>query len=144
MIGGNFYIVLMVVGPLVGVFGTIATQIFSARLQKRTTSGTVATSNASELWAENSRLVDRLGKEIDRLTADVDHVREELRRIRQERDNALGEAAAMKERVHELELELLRLKHGQAAAAVQTPTKVTVETPGPVTVNPTPAPGGSD
>lgn len=138
MIGiGNSYVVFMVLGPLLGVIGTLVGQFINAKIAKRTTSGTVETSNASELWQENSRLVDRLTKEIDRLTTDVDHVRDELRRIRAERDEALSAAAAMRERIHELELELQRLKYGQAAAAV---TTVKVET-GPAAV---PAEGAKD
>lgn len=120
MIGSNYYIVLMVLGPLLGVFGTMVTQRAQAAISKRTTAGTVQTSNAGELWQENARLVDRLTKEIDRITADVDHVREELRRMRVERDDALTASAGMRERIHELELELQRLKYGQAANAVTT------------------------
>lgn len=126
MIGlGNGYLVFMVIGPLLGVVGTLVTQFVNAKVAKRTTSGTVQTSNANELWTENARLIDRLTKEIDRLQADVDHVRDEMRRMRTERDEAIASAAAMRERIHELELELQRLKFGQAAAAI---TTVKVET----------------
>lgn len=138
--GGNSYIVLMVVGPLLGVVGTLAGQFVSATMARRTTSGTVETSNATELWTENARLIERLTKEVDRLAADLDHVREELRRMRGERDDALKDASAMRERVHELELELQRLKFGQAAAAV---TTVKVET-GPAAAPPPVETGGTD
>lgn len=147
MIGaGNSFYLFMIIGPLVGVFGTVATQFFAARLQKRTTAGTVATSNANELWQQAKWTIERQDKAIEALGKRIDELLETVRRLQADLDKEREKNEELVEKVHLQELELVRLRAGQAVAAAQTPapTKVTVETPGPVTVARPEPPAGSD
>lgn len=69
----SWYVVIpMIVAPIIGVIGTIFGGLLTYRANRRTAAGTVETSNASELWAENSRLIERLSKEVERLGQQVD------------------------------------------------------------------------
>lgn len=94
-----------VAGVAGGFVGAVAA-VLGFRLKRRLSSGTVETSTAHDLWMENSRLVDRLTKEIDQMRTDL-HLLSAERNV-------------LKDRVHELELEVVRLRFGHAAAAVMT------------------------
>lgn len=117
---GTWYLLPMILGPVVGVIGTVFGAFLTMKAQRRTTAGTVETSNAAELWAENSRIVERLSKEVERLERDVMELRNEVRELRTERDQAWIERDKTKVRLHEMEMELTRLRAGQAIQAAQT------------------------
>ena len=125
---GTWYLVPMILGPVVGVIGTVFGAFLANRAQKRTTSGTVETSNATELWTENNRIIDRLREDIDRLRKDVDDLRSEVASVRQERDQLMRENGDLRIKLHDLELEMVRLRAGQAIQAV---TTTTISTPKP-------------
>jgi predicted nuclease with TOPRIM domain len=80
----NFYLVMAIAGPLVGVFGTVFGGVMTYRASKRTSAGTVETSNASELWAENDRLMKRLTDQVDRLAKEVDRLTTENSRLNEQ------------------------------------------------------------
>ena len=71
MYGSSWFMVPLILGPVVGVIGTVFGGWMTYRAGRRVASGTVQTSNATELWQENSRLMDRLSKEVERLTFQV-------------------------------------------------------------------------
>ena len=71
MYGSSWFLLPLIIGPLVGVVGTVFGGWMSYRSTRRTAAGTVQTSNASELWSENARLIDRLSKEVERLGVQV-------------------------------------------------------------------------
>lgn len=128
--GLNFlYVLPMVISSLVGVVGVVFGGVMTYKANKRTSSGTVATSNAMELWAENSRLVDRLTKEIDRLTGDVDNLRQEVTKLRGERDDLRKENTNLRQKQHELEIEVIKLQSSQ----ITTKSFTTTETVGGTT-----------
>ena len=99
----NFFLVMAVAGPLVGVFGTVFGGVMTYRASRRTSAGTVETSNASELWAENDRLMKRLTDQVDRLAKEVDRLTTENSRLN-------AENRALNEQVKLLTLELQELK----------------------------------
>lgn len=119
MYGGSIWFILpLVIGPMVGVVGTTFGAWLTVRANRRTTSGSVETSNASELWTENNRIQDRLRADIDRLRKDVDDLRAEVVAVRLERDQLMRENSELRIKVHDLELEMVRLRTGQAMPAV--------------------------
>ncbi len=130
---GAWYILPMIITSCLGIVGTIFGGVMTYRTSKRTASGTVETSNANELWTENSRLVDRLGKEIDRLNKDVDMLRSELGKLSIERDELRGENVALRHKMHALEIEMIKF-HSESYVTTPTPpvipppTVVTTET----------------
>lgn len=103
MIGGNYFYLLMVVSPALGVIGTLATQYFASKTQRRTAAGTVETSTASELWTENDRLFKRLEGQVDRLAAEV-------KRLTEENGRLAAENRALNEQVKLLTLEVAELR----------------------------------
>ena len=124
---GTWYLVPMILGPVIGVIGTVFGAFLANRAARRTTSGTVETSNATELWNANNRIIDGLRADIDRLRKDVDGLRNEVATVRQERDQLMRENGDLRVKLHDLELEMVRLRAGQAMQAVTTTTVSTTK-----------------
>lgn len=110
MFGGIsiWYILPTIVGSLVGIAGLLSAY-FTAR---RTTSGNVATSNASEIWRENQQLRDFLKGQVSDLASQV-------LQIQQREEECKRENEALNRKVEALEFELraLKIKLGEASGA---------------------------
>lgn len=126
MFGGAsmLFVIPMIVSAILGIVGTIFGAIVTYKSNRRTSSGTVATSNANELWTENSRLMDRLTKEIDRLTRDVSDLQTEIIKLRDERDFLRKENIDLREKVHLLEIDMLKFHNATTiTTATTTPSQ---------------------
>lgn len=133
MYGGSslIFIIPMIMASIVGVGGTAFGAWMTYRANRRTSAGTVATSNANELWAENSRLMDRLTREIDKLSADVTRLQNEITKIRDERDALRQENIALRQKLHELEVEMLKFQVANKGDGTTTTTTTVSTTPHP-------------
>jgi predicted nuclease with TOPRIM domain len=151
MPGSYIYILPMIISSLVGVVGIVFGGYMTYKSNKRIASGSVATSNANELWQENSRLIDRLTKEIDKLGSDVERLQKEVTELRSERDGLRGENTRLREKQHELELEMAKMHSTPSKVTTITetgvmPTAVVVNTPAKIEITngPTPPVEGTD
>ena len=84
------YMILM---PLMTTIGAVLGAFANGWMQRRASSGTVAHSNASELWSKSDRLEDKLIllhdsniKRIDKLELDFAKSREEFYTVMQEKE----------------------------------------------------------
>lgn len=107
MFGGVsiWYILPALVGSLVGIGGLISAYLTA----RRTTSGNVTTSNASEIWRENQQLRDFLKSQVTELSSKV-------LAIQEREEECKKENAELREKIDKLEHEMRILKNKLADA----------------------------
>lgn len=131
------------IGPLLGAMGVGASGLTVLWTKRRLASGTVETSSAAELWSSMRGELDRLTavqlrqdetiarqeREIERLNSALMDTRAEVKELRGERDELRRENVSLVAKLHEFELELVRLRSIQAAQSVTTVTKTVTGEP---------------
>lgn len=100
----------VVLVPLFGFLGVAITSWAGWRIARRKTGGTVATSEASEIWTANRELREMLMKEAATRTAENTELRREADARRIENDQLRRENTEMSQRIAELEAITVFLK----------------------------------
>ena len=119
--GSLWFVIPMIIGPALGVVSAILTAFLTYNTTRRGASGSVQTSNASELWAENDRIITRLIKEVDRTSIELTHVTTERDALRLEGARLHEEASHLKSQMVEnaAEIAVLRFKLTGGSPPVQ-------------------------
>lgn len=82
-----------IIVAIIGVIGVATTGLIGYFVAKRTTSGTISTTQADTLWAQNEKLLDRYERTAIEAVAkvatqaiEIAHLEAELKGMREERD----------------------------------------------------------
>lgn len=83
-----------------GVFGVFVSPLLAFWAARRTSSGKIATSDATDLWNESQKIREFLNQQVTELRAELDQVKEEAR----------SEIARLESLVQEKESEITQLR----------------------------------